>query len=115
MLRILLLDAKMASKKTIREHSIDELLPFLLLLGKGQLSKLEQYLLAEVLINGKKFKDLIQSLRLNTNRQKQIFDNAINLLMKALVLAIESENVNAYSAMKRELIDTTKKLEVLQK
>jgi DNA-directed RNA polymerase alpha subunit len=104
----------MANKKTIREQSIDELLPFLLLFGKGQLSKLEQNLLAEVLLNGKQFKDLTSTLQLTTTRQKQIFDNAINRLMKALVLAIESEKANAYSVMEKELHEVKSNLAVLK-
>jgi predicted O-linked N-acetylglucosamine transferase (SPINDLY family) len=105
----------MGSKKTIREQSIEELVQSLLLLNNAKLSKLEQTILTEVLINGKHFKDLSRPLHLTTYRQKQIFNNATNRLMKALAVADESEDANAYSAMKTELEATKNKLEVLEK
>jgi len=101
----------MGSKKTIREQRIEELLQSLLLFGG--LSKLEQTILTEVLINDKQFKDLTKTLRLTTYRQKQIFNTATSTLMKAL--AVANEEVNAYSAMKVELAATKKKLEALER
>ncbi|HTA84523.1 MAG TPA: DNA-directed RNA polymerase subunit alpha C-terminal domain-containing protein [Bacteroidia bacterium] len=101
----------MAKKKTLKEQRIEELLQSLLLFGG--LSKLEQTILTEVLINDKQFKDLTQSLRLTTYRQKQIFNTTTSRLMKAL--AVANENEDAYSAMKVELAATKKKLEALEK
>jgi predicted O-linked N-acetylglucosamine transferase (SPINDLY family) len=105
----------MGSKKTIREQSIEELVQSLLLFNNAKLSKLEQTILTEVLVNGKHFKDLSSTLHLTTHRQKQIFDNATSRLIKALAVAGESEDANAYSAMERELEATKNKLEVLEK
>jgi len=105
----------MASKKTIREQRIEELLQSLLLFGNGKLSKLERTILTEVLINGIDFKDLSNTLRLTTGRQRDIFDNAISTIMKALAVVSESEDANAYSGMKKELAVTKKKLEALEK
>ena len=88
-----LLLTTMGTKKTIREQRIEELLQSLLQFGK--LSTLEHTILTEVLINGKLFKDLTKTLHLTTYRQKQIFNTAINRLLKSLAQTGANKNTIA--------------------
>ncbi len=102
----------MAIKKTIREQSIEELLPHLLALGDGALTKLEQALLEEILINNNTFTDLTKSIQLPTLRQKTVFGNAIKQLIKTLHVA--KDRVNTFSILEKELVTTKRKLEALE-
>ena len=102
----------MPNKKTIKEQSLEELLPHLLALGEGSLSKLELGLMEEVLIKNNSFNDLTEIIQLTTFRQKQVFANAVKRLIRAVDEA--KKKSNAYPAMEKELTSTKKKLETLE-
>ncbi len=102
----------MATKKTIKEQSIEELLPPLLAFGSTTLYQLEHKLLNEVLINEKTFKDLSHTLKLTTSRQKAVFINGIQRLIKTLNEA--NEKMNAYNVVEQKFNQAKEELEVLK-
>ncbi|MBI2721754.1 MAG: hypothetical protein HYX39_06235 [Bacteroidetes bacterium] len=71
-------------KENILNKSVQKLLMSVLPLGSNSLTKLEQIILKEVLLNNKTFEELIPLTGVTAERQRTIFINATNRLCKTL-------------------------------
>jgi len=99
----------MPRRKTIREQSLEEILPYLFTFGDNIFTELEQTLLKEVLIYNKTFFDLIPSTELTTFRQKQIFNAAVKRLCR--ILHETGKKQSAYNKIEYELAEANEKLQ----
>lgn len=109
----------MNDKKNTREQGIEDLLPHLILLGNKTLTKFEQTILTEILLNKLTFNEVAKTNKLPMLRQKQLFSISIRNLSK--VLDYVSENIgnskvleNELSEAKRNLAEAKEKLKALQ-
>lgn len=75
---------KINDNKTIREESINLLLNTLLNLEISSISNRERTILIEVLLNGKSFSELKDTLLLTTSRQRTIVKNAVTRFNNSL-------------------------------
>lgn len=71
-------------KENILNKGVEKLLMSVLPLGSQSLTKLEQTILKEVLINNKTFEELTPLTGVTAERQRTIFINATNRLCKKL-------------------------------
>lgn len=69
---------KINDNKTIRDESINLLLNTVLNLEINALSERDKMILIEVIINGKSFGELKETLQLTTSRQRTILKNAVS-------------------------------------
>lgn len=76
---------KINDNKTIREESINLLLNTLLNLEISSISNRERTILIEVLVNGKSFSELKDTLLLTTSRQRAILKNAVTRFNNSLI------------------------------
>lgn len=84
-------------KENILNKGVEKLLMSVLPLGGNSLSKLEQIILKEVLLNNKTFEELTILTGVTAERQRTIFINATNRLCKKLRI------VNKEVSLKKEI------------
>ena len=94
--------------ETLKEQGTMGLLKSTLQLGTPFLTRLEQIILKEILIENKTFNDLKASLKLMPMRQQQILNTGIRRMHK--IMAEMNEKVVAYDVVKKELVETKNRL-----
>lgn len=99
---------KIDDNKTLRAQSTKELLVAAISIGENTLSKHEQFVLIEVLVNQKTFAELTENLQLTRSRVKVIFQNGIKRLNN--IFNGINRRVIAYDEMEKELNEIKKKL-----
>lgn len=92
---------KLTASEAIRESAIINLLEALLKVEFNQITPLYRTMLVEVLINGKTFTELKETVNLTTNRQKVVFQDAVKILKKKLESL--DEHFASYKAIEEDL------------
>ncbi|MDE2026239.1 MAG: hypothetical protein KGJ07_07130 [Patescibacteria group bacterium] len=87
--------------KNIKEQCMEDLLQHLLLLAGDKFILIERQVLNEVLVRGKTFKEVSQSLGQNADRQEIIFSRAFEKLIHAIDEA--NGKLRGYEKIEREL------------
>lgn len=104
--------SKIDDNKTVREEAQKELLTALLKLDFKDFSPVYKTMLVEVLINGKTFTELKETVKLTTSRQKAVFQDAVNILKRNLQNV--SNTLTSYQAMEKELSRSKAVIEFLE-
>ena len=105
----------MDNEEALREQSIKKLFKALLPFGNTTLPAIEQRLLKEVLINKKTFEELQKPLGIPIVTQEKLFNHALKHLNRILCDVSEKLHTNAYTILEKELAETKKKLESLER
>lgn len=103
---------KIDDNKKVREEAQQELLTALLKVDFNDFSPIYKTMLVEVLINGKTFTELKDTVKLTTSRQKIVFKDAVSILKSNLQEV--NKALAAYQAMENELSQSKAVIEFLE-
>lgn len=103
---------KINDNKTLKDDASKELIASLLEINFEGLRPLYKTMLIEVLINGKTFSELKETVKLTTSRQRVVFLDAVKLLKKELN---RMNNILAsFKTMEKELSQAQSVIEYLE-